>query len=139
LKGKESVIAMGEGTQEETGLRAHPFLELEIEGVRQNCLLDTGSAMTIFNPDAGFTSSTDLGFRSLELIKDEDLVVRRRDESDKESEGVSRNERMQECCDGGSGVGASCERFPSRVVRPEDASRAYGRNEDSVEPRNKVR
>jgi len=50
------------------GLNEHPYLTLEVEGQKAVCLLDTGSAITIFNPAEGRTASTDTSFNTLRRV-----------------------------------------------------------------------
>jgi len=56
-QGKEVLIVR------KTGLSEHPYLSLEVGGRQELCLLDTGSALTIFNPGKGQTASTDDVFK----------------------------------------------------------------------------
>jgi hypothetical protein len=46
----------------------HPFLNMEVEGKKELCLLDTGSGITIFNPSKGCTDETDEGFKTFKVI-----------------------------------------------------------------------
>jgi hypothetical protein len=46
----------------------HPFLNLEVEGKKELCLLDTGSGITIFNPSKGCTDETDEGFKTFKVL-----------------------------------------------------------------------